>query len=166
MFSQFFNFTGRAFGNLGLSQESLGEYDKAIALQEHHLSIAAQIGDKCAKILAHSSLGKKLSSVMSGIYKICLTAAVHYLMIWVISHLLSEISVNSNFMTFYIHSFLGRIHYSIGNFKQAVQYLQQGLSIAEQIGHKEDEAKIRHRLGLALWGHGEMEDAQQQLYRY
>ena len=71
MFSQFFNFTGRAFGNLGLSQESLGEYDKAIALQEHHLSIAAQIGDKCAKILAHSSLGKKLSSVMSGIYKIC-----------------------------------------------------------------------------------------------
>lgn len=58
-------FAGRAYGNLGLSQESLGEYDKAIVLQEQHLSIAAQIGDKSAKILAYSSLGKSLNSVLS-----------------------------------------------------------------------------------------------------
>lgn len=60
----------------------------------------------------------------------------------------------------------GRVHHAIGNYRQAVQYLQQGLNIAEQVGQREDEAKIRHRLGLALWGHGELEDSQQQLYRY
>ncbi len=59
----------------------------------------------------------------------------------------------------------GRVHHAIGNYRQAVQYLQQGLHIAEQLNHKEDEAKIRHRLGLSLWGHGDMEEAQQQLYR-
>ena len=45
-----------------------------------------------------------------------------------------------------------------------MQYLQQGLQIAEQLSRREDEAKIRHRLGLALWGHGDLEGAQNQLY--
>lgn len=44
-------------------------------------------------------------------------------------------------------------------------YLQQGLLIAEQLGRREDEARIRHRLGLALWGNDDLEGAQQQLYR-
>ena len=42
--------------------------------------------------------------------------------------------------------------------------MQQGLQIAEQLSRREDEAKIRHRLGLALWGHGDLEGAQSQLY--
>ena len=37
--------------------------------------------------------------------------------------------------------------------------------IAEQLGRREDEARIRHRLGLALWGNDDLEGAQQQLYR-
>ena len=53
--------------------------------------------------------------------------------------------------------FSGRVHHAIGNYRQAVQYLQQGLQIAEQLSRKEDEAKIRHRLGLALWGHADLE---------
>lgn len=57
------------------------------------------------------------------------------------------------------------MHHALGNTSQAVSYLQQGLQIAEQVGRREDEAKIRHRLGLALWGHGDLESAQQQLYR-
>ena len=48
---------GRALGNLGLSHESLGNFEKAIAYQEQHLSIAAQVNDKTAKTLAYSSLG-------------------------------------------------------------------------------------------------------------
>jgi len=46
-----------------------------------------------------------------------------------------------------------------------VEYLRQGLQIAEQLGRMEDEAKIRHRLGLALWGNGSHEECQQQLYK-
>lgn len=63
------------------------------------------------------------------------------------------------------HVFLGRVHHALGNTPQAVAYLQQGLLIAEQLGRREDEARIRHRLGLALWGNGDLEGAQQQLYR-
>lgn len=60
---------------------------------------------------------------------------------------------------------LGRVHHALGNTTQAVAYLQQGLQIAEQLGRREDEAKIRHRLGMALWGHGDLEAAQTQLDR-
>jgi hypothetical protein len=43
--------------------------------------------------------------------------------------------------------------------------LRQGLQIAEQLSRREDEAKIRHRLGLALYGDGDLDECQQQLYR-
>ena len=46
-----------------------------------------------------------------------------------------------------------------------LQYLRQGLQIAEQLGRREDEAKIRHRLGLALWADNDLEESQHQLYK-
>lgn len=57
----------------------------------------------------------------------------------------------------------GRVHQALGHHTQAVQYLQQGLTIAEQLRRREDEAKIRHRLGLALWGSGNLEECQKQM---
>ena len=54
----------------------------------------------------------------------------------------------------------GRVHHAMGNYTDATRYLKEGLGLAEQFNRKEDEAKIRHRLGLALWGHGDLEDAQ------
>ncbi len=58
MISDLLLLSGRALGNLRLSHESLGNFEKAIAFQEQHLSIAAQINDKTAKTLAYSSLGE------------------------------------------------------------------------------------------------------------
>ena len=46
-----------------------------------------------------------------------------------------------------------------------LQYLRQGLQIAEQLSRREDEAKIRHRLGLALWADADLDEAQHQLYK-
>ena len=60
---------GRAYGNLGLSHESLGNFEKAITYQEQHLSIAAQISDKGAKTLAYSSLGKYRALNIKSSYK-------------------------------------------------------------------------------------------------
>lgn len=72
----------------------------------------------------------------------------------------------ANSVHFALHIlFVGRVHHALGNTPQAVAYLQQGLLIAEQLGRREDEARIRHRLGLALWGNDDLEGAQQQLYR-
>jgi tetratricopeptide (TPR) repeat protein len=58
----------------------------------------------------------------------------------------------------------GRIRHAQGHYQEAVQYLQQGLQLADQVQRPEDEAKIRHRLGLALWGQGDLQAAQTQLY--
>lgn len=57
------------------------------------------------------------------------------------------------------------MHHALGNHTEAVDYLRQGLRIAEQLGRHEDEAKICHRLGLSLWGKGDLEECQQQLYK-
>lgn len=37
--------------------------------------------------------------------------------------------------------------------------MTQGLQIAEVLGRREEEARIRHRLGLALWSSGQLEAA-------
>lgn len=44
-------------------------------------------------------------------------------------------------------------------------YLISGLRLAEQLGRREDEAKIRHGLGLSLWASGNLEEAQHQVNR-
>jgi hypothetical protein len=49
---------GRAYGNLGLSYESLQRYDKAVEHQLQHLSIATKMNDSAAMTLAYSSLGE------------------------------------------------------------------------------------------------------------
>lgn len=43
--------------------------------------------------------------------------------------------------------------------------LLSGLRLAEQLGRREDEAKIRHGLGLSLWASGNLEEAQHQVCR-
>lgn len=49
---------GRAYGNLGLTYEALGNYERAVVFQEQHLSVAAQTNDLAAKMLAYGSLGR------------------------------------------------------------------------------------------------------------
>lgn len=44
-----------------------------------------------------------------------------------------------------------------------VSFSCQGLRLAEQLGQREEEAKIRHRLGLSLWAGGNLEEAQHQV---
>lgn len=55
------------------------------------------------------------------------------------------------------------MHQLLGNRTQAIAYLTQGLCIAEALGRRDEEAKIRNRLGLALWVNGDLEGAQKQL---
>ena len=53
---------------------------------------------------------------------------------------------------------LGRLQHGRGNLAGAVEYLERGLSIAEQTGKREEEARLRHRLGMALWQRGAGQD--------
>lgn len=38
----------------------------------------------------------------------------------------------------------------MGQIAQAINYLKQGLAIAQSLNKSEEEAKIRHRLGIYL----------------
>ncbi|KAH8274342.1 hypothetical protein KR044_003232, partial [Drosophila immigrans] len=58
---------------------------------------------------------------------------------------------------------LGRVHHQLEQHAQAVEYLRQGLASAQSIGKSEEEAKIRHQLGLALRSSGDAEGARIQL---
>ncbi|XP_034658432.1 tetratricopeptide repeat protein 28 [Drosophila subobscura] len=58
---------------------------------------------------------------------------------------------------------LGRVHHQLEQHTQAVDYLRQGLTSAQSIGKSEEEAKIRHQLGLALRSSGDAEGARLQL---
>ncbi|KAJ8260857.1 hypothetical protein COCON_G00165800 [Conger conger] len=44
----------------------------------------------------------------------------------------------------------------------ALAALKESLRLAEQLARREDEAKIRHRLGLSLWASSNLEEAQHQ----
>ncbi|XP_043647206.1 tetratricopeptide repeat protein 28 [Drosophila teissieri] len=58
---------------------------------------------------------------------------------------------------------LGRVHHQLEQHNQAVDYLRQGLASAQTTGKSEEEAKIRHQLGLALRSSGDAEGAHIQL---
>uniref|UniRef100_A0A3B4DZV3 Tetratricopeptide repeat protein 28 n=1 Tax=Pygocentrus nattereri TaxID=42514 RepID=A0A3B4DZV3_PYGNA len=126
---------GRAYGNLGLTYESLGNYERAVVYQEQHLSIAAQTNDLAAKTQAYSSLGRTHHALLLCCLLYCL-----------------------------LYCFVCR-PVLIHHVEPSACLSLSGLRLAEQLGRREDEAKIRHRLGLSLWASGNLEEAQHQLYR-
>lgn len=78
-------------------------------------------------------------------------------------HLSVAASTNDQLAKTLAYSSLGRIHQLLGNRTQAIAYLTQGLCIAESLWRGDEEARIRNRLGLALWADGDLEGAHKQL---
>ncbi|XP_046683407.1 tetratricopeptide repeat protein 28 isoform X2 [Homalodisca vitripennis] len=182
-----------AYGELGHIHTTLGNYEQAISCLEHQLTIARELKDKVAEADAACGLGQvyqqmgeystalryhqadldiaeelslaalqgracgNLGSVHESLGN--LDEAVRYQE----QHLSVAAQTNDKLAKTVAFSSLGRIHHALGNTSQAVAYLQQGLAIAEMVGRREEEARIRHRLGLALWGNGQLELAQAQL---
>ena len=60
---------------------------------------------------------------------------------------------------------LSRVELSVFYTSSKFLSLNSGLRLAEQLGRREDEAKIRHGLGLSLWASGNLEEAQHQVSR-
>ena len=54
---------GTAYGNLGNSYQSLGDYGKAIEFHGKHLKIAKKIGDRGGKQNANGNLGNAYDSL-------------------------------------------------------------------------------------------------------
>uniref|UniRef100_A0A3B5AI73 Tetratricopeptide repeat protein 28 n=1 Tax=Stegastes partitus TaxID=144197 RepID=A0A3B5AI73_9TELE len=185
----------QAYGELGTLHSQLGNYEQALSCLEHQLNIARTAGDKSLEAEASDILGgvyqlmadnetalqwhqraldiaEQTGCVRSqgrayGNLGLTFEALGNYerAVVFQEQHLSVAAQTNDLIAKTLAYSSLGRIHHALQNYAQAVMYLQEGLRLAEQLGRREDEAKIRHRLGLSLWASGNLEEAQHQLYR-
>ena len=54
---------GRAYGNLGIAYQSLGDYRKAIQYHEKHLKTALELGDRAGEGRAYKNPGLAYNSL-------------------------------------------------------------------------------------------------------
>ncbi|XP_034566062.1 tetratricopeptide repeat protein 28 [Notolabrus celidotus] len=185
----------QAYWELGTLHSQLGNYEQALSCLEHQLNIARTAGDKSLEAEASDALGgvyqlmadnetalqwhqraldiaEQTGCVRSqgrsyGNLGLTYEALGNYerAVVFQEQHLSVAAQTNDLIAKTLAYGSLGRIHHALQNSAQAVMYLQEGLRLAEQLGRREDEAKIRHRLGLSLWAGGNLEEAQHQLYR-
>ncbi|XP_071321435.1 tetratricopeptide repeat protein 28 isoform X2 [Trachinotus anak] len=185
----------QAYGELGTLHSQLGNYEQALSCLEHQLNIARTAGDKSLEAEASDALGgvyqlmadnetalqwhqraldiaEQSRCVRSqgrayGNLGLTYEALGNYerAVVFQEQHLSVAAQTNDLIAKTLAYGSLGRIHHALQNYAQAVMYLQEGLRLAEQLGRREEEAKIRHRLGLSLWAGGNLEEAQHQLYR-
>ncbi|KAM4720528.1 tetratricopeptide repeat protein 28 isoform 1-T1 [Anableps anableps] len=185
----------QAYGELGTLHSQLGNYEQALSCLEHQLSIARSAGDKSLEAEASDALGgvyqlmadnetalqwhqralsiaEQTGCVRSqgrayGNLGLTYEALGNYerAVVFQEQHLSVAAQTNDLMAKTLAYGSLGRTHHALQNYTQAVMYLQEGLRLAEQLSRREDEAKIRHRLGLSLWAGGNLEEAQHQLYR-
>lgn len=185
----------QAYGELGTLHSQLGNYEQALSCLEHQLNIARTAGDKSLEAEASDALGHVYQLMADnetalqwhqrsldiadrngcvrsqgrayGNLGLTYEALGNYERAVVFQEQHLSVAAQTNDLTAKTMAYgsLGRIHHALQNYTQAVMYLQEGLRLAEQLGRREDEAKIRHRLGLSLWASGNLEEAQHQLYR-
>uniref|UniRef100_A0A671YA49 Tetratricopeptide repeat domain 28 n=1 Tax=Sparus aurata TaxID=8175 RepID=A0A671YA49_SPAAU len=146
---------GDASCGLGAVYQAMGEYETALRCHQSDLEIAEETGSPARQARAYGNLGLTYESL--GNYE----RAV----VFQEQHLSVAAQTNDLAAKTLAYGSLGRTHHALQNYSQAVMYLQEGLRLAEQLARREDEAKIRHRLGLSLWASGNLEEAQHQLYR-
>uniref|UniRef100_A0A3B4CP38 Tetratricopeptide repeat protein 28 n=1 Tax=Pygocentrus nattereri TaxID=42514 RepID=A0A3B4CP38_PYGNA len=144
-----------ANSGLGVVYQAIGDPDQALQYHQRDLDIAEKIGSSSRQARAYGNLGLTYESLGNH----------ERAVVFQEQHLSVAAQTNDLVAKTMAYGSLGRTHHALQNYSQAVMYLQEGLRLAEQLGRREDEAKIRHRLGLSLWASGNLEEAQQQLYR-
>ncbi|CAN9504591.1 unnamed protein product [Ophioblennius macclurei] len=187
--------TAQAYGELGALHSQLGNYEQALSCLEHQLSIARTATDRPLEAEASDALGRVYQlmgdnetalqwhqraldiSEQTGCVRsqgraygnlgLTYEALGKYERAVVFQEQHLSVAAQTNDLVGKTVAFgsLGRTHHALQNYAQAVMYLQEGLRLAEQLGRREDEAKVRHRLGLSLWAGGNLEEAQHQLYK-
>ncbi|KAJ7987050.1 hypothetical protein DPEC_G00334740 [Dallia pectoralis] len=185
----------QAYGELGDLHSHLGNYEQALSCLEHQLDMACSAGDRALEGAASGALGgvyqlmgenetalqwhQKALEIAEemrcgrsqgrayGNLGLTYEALGNYERAVVCQEQHLSVAAQNNDLTAKTLAYgsLGRTHHALKNYTQAVMYLQEGLRLSEQCGRREEEAKIRHRLGLSLWASSNLEEAQHQLYR-
>ncbi|XP_031573236.1 tetratricopeptide repeat protein 28-like [Actinia tenebrosa] len=144
---------GEALSGLGQVNQKMGEYEKALKYHEKEVQIADQLNETKRRALAYHHLGTTYEVL--GSHKQAVTYQEQYL------KLAAQMGDQVAKCQAYIS--LGRTHHAIRSYSKAISFLQQGLTIAESLRRYEEEARIRHRLGLSLMANKQLDAAHDQL---
>lgn len=146
---------GDALCGLGLVNQKMGEYEKALKLHEQETTVAEKQKDLGRRGRASFHLG--MTHEILGNYE---QAAIYQG-----QHLNIASQMNDQAAKAQAYSSLGRTHHALANYSQAISYLNKGLAIVEALGRSEDEARIRHRLGLSYLAANQLDASQLHLFR-
>ncbi|KAH7959204.1 hypothetical protein HPB49_009173 [Dermacentor silvarum] len=148
---------GDAACGMGAVYQAMGAYDRALHWHQVDLEIAEETNNMAAQGRAYGNLGMTHEAL--GNYDKAVSLQEQHLSI---AAQLGDKAAKAE-----AYSSLGRVHHALGHVSQACSYLQQALQACEQLGggKREEEARVRHRLGLVLWLQGDLDGAQQQLAR-
>ena len=144
-----------AAGGLGCVYQQMGMHPKALQLHELDLRLSEETGNLAGQTRAMGNIGATREALGQ------IEEAVHCHE----KHLSLATQINDKLAKTKALASLGRLHHALGNHSQAVSYLQSGLHIAEALNLREEESRIRHRLGLALWNSGDLEGTQNHMER-
>ncbi|XP_050051955.2 tetratricopeptide repeat protein 28-like [Dermacentor andersoni] len=148
---------GDAACGMGAVYQAMGAYDRALHWHQVDLEISEETNNMAAQGRAYGNLGMTHEAL--GNYDKAVSLQEQHLSI---AAQLGDKAAKAE-----AYSSLGRVHHALGHVSQACSYLQQALQACEQLGggKREEEARVRHRLGLVLWLQGDLDGAQQQLAR-
>ncbi|KAL9886018.1 tetratricopeptide repeat protein 28 isoform 1-T3 [Glossina fuscipes fuscipes] len=179
-----------AYGDLGNIHCALGNHEQAVNCLEHQQEIARELGDRTLVSDATSALGnvyRRMGDYDGALklHKMDLEMGEHlsanFMQARACGNLGSvyeairsyvdavkfyekQLSLTTDRLSkTYACGSLGRVFYQMGQYTQAINYLKQGLAIAQSINKSEEEAKIRHQLGLALKASGDNDEARSQM---
>ncbi|XP_059614849.1 tetratricopeptide repeat protein 28 [Phlebotomus argentipes] len=181
---------GAAYLDLGNIHSALGNHEQALNCLEHQRDIAQELGDRVALSDATSGLGgvffqmgdhesalrlhKMDLEICEALQVMTLQARAYGNLASVyesmgkyseaVRHLEKQLSLASDrLVKASVCMSLGRVLHSMNQTSQAINFLRQGLAIAQSLSKPEEEAKIRHQLGIALRASGDNENARSQL---
>ncbi|KAI8120441.1 Tetratricopeptide repeat protein 28 [Lucilia cuprina] len=179
-----------SYGDLGNIHCALGNHEQAVNCLEHQQEIARELGDRMLVSDATSALGNVYQRMGDNdgalkLHKMDLEMGEHLGNAFMQARACGNLGAVYEAIRSYVDAVkfyekqlaltadrlsktyacgsLGRVFHQMGQHAQAINYLKQGLSIAQSINKSEDEAKIRHQLGLALRASGDNEGAKLQM---
>ena len=140
---------GRAYGNLGVAYQGLGDSKTVIDYCERYLRIAKELGDTFAEGRVYGTLGNAYQGL--GDFKTAVDYYERHLKI------AKEMGDKPGEGTTYGN--LGNAYQGLGNFKTAIDYYARDLKIAIELGNKAEEGNTYGNLGIAYKNLGNFKTA-------
>ena len=140
---------GRAYGDLSIAYQSLGDYQKAIEHHEKDLKIAKEIGDRAGEGGAYGNLGIAYKSL--GDYQ----KAIEYHE----KRLKFGKEIGDRAGEGQAYGNLGNAYQSLSDFKKAIEYHEKRLKFGKEIGDRAGEGQAYGNLGIAYQSLGDYQKA-------